>query len=654
MVFSKRSIAAVLLSILFVSSASAQIYGDPSAPTLFLVNDKPVKTSEFVYLYRKNHQDDPGEFTKEKIEEYLGLFINYKLKVEEALQRRMDTTAAFKKEFKTYKDELLKPFLPEGKVIDSLVALTYERLKEEVHAAHILIQVKPDATPADTLRAFEEISQLRQRALAGEDFGTLAAQYSDEPAAEKTHGDLGYFTAMQMVYPFEQAAYTTPVGEISLPVRTKYGYHIIKVLDRRPSQGEVEVSHILIATGDGADDKAAKDAIFDVYDKLQKGMKWEEVCRQYSEDPNTKDKGGKLRPFGVGTMNAVPEFQEMAFALHKKGEISDPFQTQFGWHILRLESRIPLPSLDEMKGSLTQRVSRDERATISRQALRKRLKAEFDYRENAGVVSKLVDRADTTLTNGKWHPRADEAFRNQVLFTLQDQPYTVNGFFNFAATQQVPAQGAPAEVMKQLIEKFADAMQIAQLEAKILKESPDYKWLLNEYYEGILLFEIMEKEVWNRAMDDSVGQRDYFNANAGKYMAGQRIDGTLYTSSRENLAHLKTLLESSDSAAARFISAYRIKSEKGPFEKSDRSVLATIKWSPGAYLAENNGTNYLIAVEKILPPGPKTFEEARTSVITDYQTYLEDAWIKELKAKFGVKVIKKAKRDVLRQLSSKR
>ena len=409
MISLKRSVASALLSSLVVFAVTAQSRGDQS-PTLFSIHKKPVSTEEFSYLYRKNHQHKAEEFTTEKIEEYLDLFINYKLKVEEALYRGMDTTSAFKKEYQTYRDELLKPYLPDSKVIDSLVALTYERLNEEVNVSHILIALKPAASPEDTLEAYQKISDLRKRALAGEDFGGLAASYSEEPNATETKGNLGFFTAMQMVFPFEQAAYLTPVGGISEPVRTQFGYHIVKVLDRQPSRGEVEVSHIMIRTGDGVDNENPKDRIFDIHDQLQKGMIWEELCKQYSEDPNSKENGGRLRPFGVGAMASIPKFQEMAFSLKNEGEISDPIETQFGWHILRLEKKIPLPPFQELKTSLTQRVSRDERVQISKKALREKMRSALGYVENATAKSKVMEMPDSVLRR---HP-ASSAIEGEV------------------------------------------------------------------------------------------------------------------------------------------------------------------------------------------------------------------------------------------------
>ena len=638
----KSSAITTLIFCLSLFAANAQSDRNKFG-TLFTVNKKPVTTEEFIYLYKKNHQHKPEEFTKDKIEEYLNLFINYKLKVEEALARGMDTSSTFRKEYQTYREELLKPYMPDSNVIDSLVRLTYDRLREEVNASHILIRLNPDASPDDTLRAYRQIVDLRNRALAGEDFGSLAASYSEEPGAEKTKGNLGYFTAMQMVFPFEQAAYLTPVGNVSSPVRTQFGYHIVKVLDKQPSRGEVEVSHIMIRTQEGIEDKDAKDRIFDVYDKLQKGVSWEELCEQYSEDPASKEKGGKLRPFGVGAMASVPEFQDMAFSLENKGEISDPVQTQFGWHILRLESKIPLPSFEELKPSLTQRVARDERVNISRAVLRERMRREFRFVENTDVKRKLLANADDIINQNF---NAAQPLGTEVLFTMQNKPYTVGGFLGFVRTQPKKQEGiTPDEWFSRLLSQFVDGTQIELLEEKVKQESPDYKWLLKEYYEGILLFEIMEKEVWNKAMVDTTGQRKYFNEHAAKYKAGERMAGSIYNAANKSqLEKLRQMLEEGADGVKEFLSANRIRQDSGAFEKKDRIVLSKINWAPGLYMTDHNGTAYLVEIQRILPPGPQTFDEARASVISDYQTFLEDSWITELKRKFVVKVEKKAKK----------
>jgi peptidyl-prolyl cis-trans isomerase SurA len=647
-----RLVLSIVFLLLLAPSAFSQSGDKSKSLPVFSVNKKEVSAEEFIYLYTKNNRDKKEEFTKEKIEEYLTLLINFKLKVEEARQRGLDTTAAFVKEYNGYREELRKPYLPDSKMIDSLVKLTYNRMREEVKASHILLNLKPDASPADTAKVYNRIVELRNRIVKGEDFDALAAANSEEPNAKFSKGNLGYFSAMQMVFPFEHAAFSTPVGGVSKPVRTQFGYHIIKVYDRRPSRGEVEVAHIMLRTGEGFDNDKAKNTAFDVFDQLQKGVNWNDLVKEYSQDPSSKENEGKLRPFGAGAMAGVPEFELAAFSLKNPGDYSDPVQTQFGWHILKLINKIPLPPLSEMEGALKNRVSRDERAQISRQAIQDKMKKEFGFTENATVKAKILSIADSTLMKGKW--KADRKLINpsDVLFSMKTKPYTVNEFLNFAEKNQKAGAQAPQKLLEQLYTRYVETIQGELLEDQIKSKNPDYSYLLNEYYEGILLFEIMEKEVWNKASEDSVGQLKYYESHKADYSAQERVSASLYSSSNKNaIQDLKAHLEKNDSVKVKeFVAAQKIRSERGRYEKNDRPVLTKVTWSPGLYLTENNGLTYVVKIDSIVAPGVKTFDEARASIISDYQTFVEKQWITELKKKYPVKVNKKGKQYILKQL----
>jgi peptidyl-prolyl cis-trans isomerase SurA len=649
-----RNIAVILFCALAATSALSQSKKEKTPAAVFTVNKKTVTTGEFIYLYRKNHQNKPEEFTREKIQEYLDLFINFKLKVEEARARGYDTTAAFIKEYNSYKEELRKPYLPDNALSDSLARQTYERMKEEVSASHILIEVKPDATPQDTLAAYNKIMDIRKQATGGADFGKLASQYSEDPSARSNRGNLGYFTAMQMVYPFESAAYRTKTGEISMPVRTRFGYHVLKVEDRRPARGEVEVSHIMVRTGDGKDNDQAKNTIFQVYDELRAGVKWEELCKQYSEDPGSKDNGGKLRPFGGGAMASVPAFEQVAFSLSKPGDVSDPFQTQFGWHIMRLERKIPLAPYAEMSAALKTRVNRDERTQISRQALQSKLRKDFDWKENATSRAHVLAQADTSLRHAKWKMPAGYPDQ-EVLFTLQGKAVRSVEFLSYIIKNQRPSSQQPDKYFESLYNNFIDSRITMLLEEKIMHDNPDFKMLLTEYYEGILLFDIMEKEVWNKASADSAGQEKFFRENVAKYKAGERARAVLYSSSsKDTRDQLLARIQSGDTTQLdAYVMTNKIRVEAANFEKDEKAVISKVNWAKGVYGAENNGMFYVVRIKSILPPGPKTFQEARPSVISDYQAFLEKEWLARLKKKFSVKLDKKGKNYVFSELLAK-
>ena len=619
--------------------------------TLFSVASEPTTTDEFIYLYKKNHQVKE-DFTQQKIEEYLTLFINFKLKVKEARQRGIDTTAAFLKEYASYKEELKKPYLPEGKLIDSLASVTYKRLQEEVRVSHLLIGLKADASPADTLQAYTKIIELKNRALAGEDFGSLAALYSEEPMAQTSKGDLGYFTAMQMVYPFENAAYSGKPGDIVGPVRSQFGYHILKIADRKPARGEVEVSHIMIRTGAEHDATKSKNLIFEIHDQLRGGVAWAELCKQYSEDQSSKNSGGKLRPFGVRAMASVPEFERVAFSLQKPGEISDPFQTQYGWHILRLENKIPLPTFEEMSPNLKGRVARDERVQISKQALNQKLKKEFAFTENEAVKLKVFALADTSLVKGKWRIPANYSSNKETLFSMQGKNVPVQNFLVYVKQNQKSNAQTPDQYIKLLYNMFVENSIGDALEVQIIKNHPEFEMLLKEYFEGILLFDIMEKHVWKKASEDSIGQHKFFDAHHGKYLAGERGAAVLYSSGAPDvISALKGYVEKHDSVSIqKIIQSKTARQETGVFQKEDRPALSKIDWKPGLYSVETNRMYYLVHLKEIVPPGPLSFEEARASVISDYQDNLEKEWLEQLRKKYPVKVNDKAKKNVVEKL----
>ncbi len=646
----------VLLCSGIISLGFAQIKKDKrkveKTTSVFTIDGNPVTADEFIYLYGKNHPNKETDFTSEKIDDYLTLFINFKLKVHEAKMRGMDTTATFEKEYNTYREELRKPYLPDARLTDSLVRLTYDRLKEEIKASHILVSIKPDDSPEDTLKAYNRIQEIRNRVLSGEDFAAVATTTSDDPSAKVNGGSLGYFTAMQMVYPFETAAYSMKIGDVSNPVRTRFGFHIIKVFDRRPAQGEVEVSHIMIRTGEGKDNKKAKETIFTLYEQLQAGAKWDELCKQYSEDPASKENGGRLRAFGTGAMASVPEFERAAFSLQKTGEISDPFQTQYGWHIIRLEKKIPLPTFEVLSSSLKTRVNRDERTELSKQALQTKLRRENLFEQNSKVKSAVFALADSSIQKGKWIAPKFPNAEKEILFSLKKQTYTVNDFLVYAQKNQRPNTNPPVKYMDQLYNTFVDGKVLEQVEKNIMNENPSYRYLLNEYYEGILLFEIMEKEVWNKASEDSIGQRRYYDSHVTSYQAGERVKAALYSSNTTEFSTplREIILLGDESKVQEFVSQKKIKTESGYYLKGDKSIFDKIPWASGVYSAENNGMYYLAWLKEILPQGPMSFDEARTAIISDYQGNLEKMWLEQLKKKYPVKVNEKGKQYVFLQL----
>jgi peptidyl-prolyl cis-trans isomerase SurA len=351
-------------------------------------------------------------------------------------------------------------------------------------------------------------------------------------------------------------------------------------------------------------------------------------------------------------MSAVPEFERTAFYLQKPGEISDPFQTQYGWHIIRLEGKIPLPSLEEITPSLKTRVARDERTDLSKQTLQAKLRKEFGLKENAEVKAKLMALADTNLVKGKWKPAGPANAGKEILFTLQGKGYSLKDFLRYVEANQRSSTLVPEKYLDLLYQQFIDTTILKLLEERISAQHPEYRYLLQEYYEGILLFDVMEKEVWSKASLDSIGQQSYYEGHKADYNTGERARVAFYSSTSNQFSEpLKHLIqEGSETKLQEFISKHKIKVEVGYFKKDERAVLQNVPWAKGVYSTENNGIYYLAWLKDILPPGPMSFEEARPAVISDYQAFLEKNWVEQLKKKYSVKINEKGKQYILQQL----
>jgi peptidyl-prolyl cis-trans isomerase SurA len=614
---------------------------------LFTVDKQNVNTSEFLYLYRKNNQGKPEETKEANIREYLNLVVNFKLKVAEAHDRGLDTTQAFVKEFTTYRDELKKPFVASGDELDRLVKEVYERLGEEVKAAHILVNVSPDAVAKDTLAAWQKIMSVRDRAMKGEDFGALAKQFSDDPTAKQNEGMLGYFTAMKMVYPFEDAAYKTKVGEVSQPIRTRFGYHLIKVYDRRPASGEVEVSHILFG---GADDKT-KNKAFEVYDQLKAGRNWDELVKENSVDTNTKDRGGKLPPIGVGDLPAVPEFEAMAFSMQNPGDISDPFRSRVGWHIIRLEQKMPIPAFSEAEPLLKKRIARDERLQISQAAQLNRRKAAFNFKENEEAKAELESQADSSLQRGHWNVTAS---KHQDLFWVDGTVGTTAAFIKYVKARQRPSALSPTAYFRQLYNGFLEERLNDAEHYKLEATNADYRNLVREYREGIMFFSIMEKEVWNKGSADTVGQRAYYESHKDKYQAGDRAYARIYSTTDKGFLNVvRDKAASHDSLSAADMKKFKSVTGFRAFGKGENKIVDMVPWTIGLHEAEADGMYYLVEIERLIPPGLKSFQEARATVISEYQDEIEKKWLESLRKKHKVKINKKAVKEVVAQLARK-
>lgn len=513
-------------------------------PVLATIAGKPVYTSEFEYVYHKNNSNADKASSQESVQEYLELYTNFRLKVLDAESRGLDTTKAFRAELEGYKEQLAQPYLTEKSVTENLIREAYARMQKEVNASHILISVAPDADPKDTLAAYNRVLDLRKRALAGESFEKLASTYSEDPSAGDNHGNVGYFTALQMVYPFEDAAYKTPAGQITQPVRTRFGYHLIKVNDVRQAQGEIKVAHIMVRATPGmpkADSVMAKKKIDEIYARLQRKESWNKLASQFSEDASSAQNGGELPWFGTGRM--IPGFEEAAFRLRNAGDISQPVLTPYGWHIIKFLERRTLPPYEDMEPLLRSRVAKDSRSELNKAAFLKRIKAENKFQEVASAKSYVLGKADSTLLKGTWKNRFPAKETAAPLFTIQGRRYPIKDFFTYVEQNQQQRQGSPAHVMTVLYDNFVNQSLINYEKENLETKYEDYRMLVKEYRDGILLFQLMDEQVWSKSLQDTAGLKTFFQNNRDRYRWDARTDATILSAaSPEILAKAQEML----------------------------------------------------------------------------------------------------------------
>lgn len=488
--------------LLVVLSVSTSIFSQKRDKTLVSIDGEKTSVAEFKRMYEKNLGAIDNEEAK-SISSNLTLFINYKLKVKEAYRIQLDTLSSYKKEIAQYKDQLSAPYLQDTTFINTLVEDAYFRTKNEVKAKHILILLSKEATPKDTLIAYNKILKLRERILEGENFEAIAAEFSEDRSAQNdpqtgrkgNGGNLGYFSAFRMVYPFEVAAYATKVGEISMPFKTKFGYHIMQVDDIKESKGAIEAAHILIKGTDAASENRIKD----IYTKLMNNEDFEALAKEFSEDTGSKNDGGKLGKFEAGRM--VKPFSDAAFSLAEVNDFSNPFKTRFGWHIVKLIKKHPIRSFDEMKKELKDKVKKSARMQLSKKAIVTKLEKKYTIVEFEDA-KKILNRQDLrTLPKDSLQ---------QTIFSINSKNILQETFIQYIKNRR----NLP---IFQLFKTFKEAQILAYYKENLIHTEPEYAHILKEYEDGLLLFELMQEKIWTASSKDTLGLKKYFKTNAANY-----------------------------------------------------------------------------------------------------------------------------------------
>lgn len=640
----------LVLLVLLTGFFTTPLFSQKKKDVVVTIGKEKILASDFRKIYERNNGNvlDPAE--KKTPEEYLELYVNFKLKVLEAQAMGLDTSQAFIEELAGYRAELAAPYLTDISYNEKLVEDTYQRMVNEVNASHILITFPQNPTPQDTLEAYRKILEIKAELENGLDFNETATKYSQDPSAAQNNGNLGWFTVFQMVTPFEDAAYRTPVGKVSEPVKTRFGYHLLKVHGLREAKGEIKVAHIMkMFPPDVTPEvkQGLRKTIDSLYSLIHNGADFAELARNNSDDQRSAVNGGEMPFFGRSRM--IPEFSEPAFALKKDGEVTEPVETDFGYHIIKRIELKTVPEFGAVKRDLEERIKRDpERTTQSREIFINKLKKEYGFTSNQKLIDEKIVKVSAWFNQGNLII-PENISDSDVLFTLAGKNFTAQDWFTHLSKMPISAPENPRNVLEAQFAVWEEDAIIEFEDSRLEEKHPEFRSLMQEYHDGLLLFAVSEQKIWQQASADTVGLKNFYETNKHKYMWGERFKGMIVTCVN---AAMKDEVEDKLDIGIPLEEIYDmghinedyISVETGTWAKGENGIIDFYIWNGNEPTGWNAETGFVKG--EISGPEPKLLEEARGFHISDYQQYLEENWIKELKMKYPVKINRKVLKSI--------
>jgi len=619
------------------------------------IDKQPLTLQDYEATYaRLNGGWEQGEkATIEELEEFLDLLVKFRMKIRDAHESGLINDPDIQAELEEYRVTLAAAFLIERELVEPALREMYKRRTEELRASHILLRVPQNPQPEDTVRAYQEAKEIIEKLDHGEPFDELALEYSEDPSVQNNKGDLYYFTGGMMVKPFEDAVYGLEVGEYTVePVRTQFGYHIIKLNDRKPAPGSIRVSHIMIFAQQGVspeDTLRAYDRIQDIYAKLQEGADFEDLAVEFSEDRQSAERGGDL---GMIQRRSLPQdFEKVAFTLHP-GEISDIVRTQFGYHIIKVTDTQPLESYEELKDNLRrqyqQRYMQDDHDRFVSTLKKKYALQRYD--ENIETFIAAVDTQWYADTNA-WHDSLDVSISELPLFTIAEETITakqvalrIQKYPEFTARRLIPAQ------LREMLDRVEE-MGLIYKEAESIEERyPEFANQIDEYRDGILMYYIEQKRVWQNIDLSEELLREYYEEHKERYTFPDRVNICEIVVRSDSLAqelYEKIIAgEDMEELAAQHTLRAGMKRQRGVtgMINADRDDLSTRGFEQEiGEVSEPFKTGAGFGIVKTLERDPariKTFDEARAQVVGEYQDMMakkiEQEWIENLRQRYRV------------------
>jgi peptidyl-prolyl cis-trans isomerase SurA len=636
-----------------------------SDPVLFTVGGKPVTASEFKYIYGKTN-GEKADFSQKSIEEYLSLYVKFKRKVLRAHDMKLDTIESLKNELAGYRQQLANTYLVDKEVTETLIKEAYERSRQDVEFSHILIGLSRNATPKDTAEAYQKALDVKKRLDKGENFDTVAREVSNDQTVKSNGGYIGWVNAMlpNGFYRVESALYNTPKGKITNPVRSDLGYHILFIKDWRPARGEMEVAHIMALGGENAMIKSRFHIDSAMIDFKTTGN-FEETARKFSDDKMTAPKGGYIGWFGIGQYE--PAFENAAFELEKDGDVSGIIQTSVGWHIIKRISRKSAEAFDNAKRRLKPKIQKDSRYELANQAMLVRIKREGEFKEETANLEAFAKTLNEDFVTYKWKaPEGDAKSKTKLFGFKGGQDFNLGDFTDFLGNNSRKRLGYPQGMdlnvaVQNLYKDFVQESCMKYEERQLDTKYPEFKSLMREYEEGILLFEATKLSVWDKASQDSAGLFNFHKMQADKYKWDTRAETSIYAlkeDAKDKIEDIQKLARKK--AALKVLSKFNkdgkeiLTFQNKTVEKGKNKIVDAMTWAVGetspVEIDKRNGNALtFIKIEKIIPPTIKTLQEARGYVVADYQEFLEKKWMDELEKKYPVEINK----EVLSGLAKK-
>lgn len=631
---------------LFIVFLSFNLFYGQEKPIL-KIDDDEVYISEFEQIYWKNKKENIA--TKEDLDNYIQLFVNFKLKVKAAEEMGLDTSKKFKDELAGYRVQLERPYLIDTSINENLINEAYYRTVNEVSASHIMVKLSPNPNPKDTLAAFRKIEDIRLKINSGiASFEELAEEVSEDPSAKFNKGNLGYFNAFKMVYPFECAAYNTPIGKISKIIRSKYGYHLVKPNNIRKAKGRTRTSHIMITINPKTKDiKAAENKINSIYEELTLQNKtFEALANEYSEDRKSAKRGGEIG-WVSSADNFYPSFKETVFSLKEDEEFSKPFQTPNGWHIVKRLEFEPIGDLNSMRYELKNKIQKDSRAQKTKASFINKLKAEYNTKESfkPKILFDLVKKKG--INNQNFKEFNDNKVLKTPILTFNDLSFSNIDFIQYLIKGNLYKKCINnIDLLKNHFQKFVAKELIEYEKTQLEKKHPDFRALMKEYRDGILLFEISDQKIWSKAVKDTTGLKKYFNNNRTLWQYPNRINGTLFTSNSKKIINKAYKLILKGRVNNDSIIALLNKKDALNISYKEKNIDDFKNYNTN-FDNLNDGANkpifangkwYLFFVKEKLVTRTKEFNEAEGIIVSGYQSFLEESWLRSLKEKYNIEI----------------